>query len=136
TRCASITGAWLAAALAVQGLMSEGKLAANPLRDHVAAISVGLVGGQTVLDLDYPEDSGCDADMNIVMTGQGGFVEVQGTAEGQTFDRATLDELLDLAGQGIADLVELQKQPLSRTAGTVLSLPFCSDRSVKLGRLA
>src|SRR5690606_19023348 len=116
TRCASITGAWLAAALAVRGLVDSDLLARNPLRDHVAAVSVGLVGGQPVLDLEYPEDSGCGADMNIVMTGQGGFVEVQGTAEGQTFDRPQLDALLGLAAQGIARLVELQKQALSDAA--------------------
>ena len=116
TRCASITGAWLAAALAVRGLVQGGQLADNPLRDHVAAVSVGLVGGRPVLDLDYPEDSGCGADMNIVMTGQGGFVEVQGTAEGQTFDRSQLDTLLGLAAQGIGQLVQWQKQALSGTA--------------------
>ncbi|NYT70339.1 RNAse PH [Pusillimonas noertemannii] len=116
TRCASITGAWLAAALAVRGLVQGGQLADNPLRDHVAAVSVGLVGGQPVLDLDYPEDSGCGADMNIVMTGQGGFVEVQGTAEGQTFDRSQLDALLGLAAQGIGQLVQWQKQALSGEA--------------------
>src|SRR5690554_5718595 len=96
TRCAAITGAWLAAALAVRGLVKHGELAGNPLLDHVGAVSVGLVGGELVLDLDYPEDSGCGADMNIVMTGHGGFVEVQGTAEGQTFDRDALDTLLGL----------------------------------------
>src|SRR5690554_447668 len=96
TRCAAITGAWLAAALAVRGLSAKGELAGEPLLDHVGAVSVGLVGGELVLDLDYPEDSGCGADMNIVMTGHGGFVEVQGTAEGQTFDRDALDTLLGL----------------------------------------
>ncbi|WP_397473336.1 ribonuclease PH [Pusillimonas sp.] len=116
TRCAAITGAWLAAALAVRGLSAKGELAGEPLLDHVAAVSVGLVGGQPVLDLDYPEDSGCGADMNIVMTGAGGFVEVQGTAEGQTFDREALDTLLDLAAGGIANLIELQKQALSQAS--------------------
>ena len=114
TRCAAITGAWLAAALAVRGL--QGQLEANPLLDHVAAVSVGLVGGQAVLDLDYPEDSGCGADMNIVMTGQGGFVEVQGTAEGQTFDREALDTLLDLAATGIKQLIQVQKQALAQAS--------------------
>lgn len=116
TRCASITGAWLAAAIAVRGLVERGQVAKNPLLDHVAAVSVGLVGGQPVLDLDYPEDSGCGADMNIVMTGQGGFVEVQGTAEGQTFDRQALDTLLGLASGGITHLIELQKQALEQVA--------------------
>ena len=112
TRCASITGAWVAAALAVRGLVGQGVLAANPLRDQVAAVSVGLVDGQSLLDLDYNEDSGCDADMNIVMTGAGQFVEVQGTAEGQTFERKTLNGLLDLAEGGIQQLLAAQKQAL------------------------
>lgn len=112
TRCASITGAWVAAALAVQGLLSKGLLASSPILDHVAAVSVGLVDGRPVLDLDYIEDSGCDADMNVVMTGAGRFVEVQGTAEGQAFERKELDALLDMAQDGIAQLVVLQKQAL------------------------
>ncbi len=112
TRCASITGAWVAAALAVRGLMAQGLLTQNPIKDHVAAVSVGLYNGQAVLDLDYDEDSSCDADMNIVMTGKGHFVEVQGTAEGETFDRATLDGLLDLAASGVAQLVDFQRQAL------------------------
>ncbi len=113
TRCASITGAWVAAALAVRGLLQQGALDLDPILDHVAAVSVGLVGGQPVLDLDYPEDSGCGADMNIVMTGAGHFVEVQGTAEGQTFDRAALDALLDLAQRGVEQLIDSQKQALA-----------------------
>jgi ribonuclease PH len=113
TRCASITGAWVAAALAVRGLLQQGALDRDPILDHVAAVSVGLVGGQPVLDLDYPEDSGCGADMNIVMTGAGHFVEVQGTAEGQTFDRAALDALLDLAQRGVEQLIGSQKQALA-----------------------
>lgn len=112
TRCASITGAWVAAALAVQRLTQEGVLAGSPLRDHVAAVSVGIVDGNCLLDLDYTEDSGCDADVNVVMTGSGGIVEIQGTAEGQTFDRPTLNTLLDFASQGIAGLVEIQKRAL------------------------
>ncbi len=112
TRCASITGAWVAAALAIKRLQAQGALQANPLLDHVAAVSVGLVDGRAVLDLDYIEDAGCDADMNVVMTGAGHFVEVQGTAEGQTFGRQALDQLLDMAHTGIADLVERQKQAL------------------------
>jgi ribonuclease PH len=93
----------------VDGLLKQGLLAKNPLIDSVAAISVGMVGGQPVLDLDYPEDSGCDADMNIVMTGAGRYVEVQGTAEGHTFDRTELNNLLALAEDGIALLAQKQK---------------------------
>jgi ribonuclease PH len=108
TRCASITGAWIAVADTVDGLLAQGLLTENPLKDSVAAISVGMVDGRAVLDLDYPEDSGCDADMNVVMTGAGGFVEVQGTAEGHTFDRAELNTLLQLAEDGIKKLASLQ----------------------------
>ena len=97
---------------AVRGLVAQGKLAANPLRDHVAAISVGIYQGVPVLDLDYPEDSGCDTDMNVVMTGRGGLVEVQGTAEGEPFSRAEMNGLLDLAEAGIARLVAAQKEAL------------------------
>ncbi|MCC2595642.1 ribonuclease PH [Pusillimonas sp. MFBS29] len=113
TRCASITGAWVAAALAVRGLVEQGVLTESPMLDHVAAVSVGLVNGHALLDLDYTEDSGCGADMNIVMTGAGHFVEVQGTAEGQTFERKTLDNLLDVAQAGIAQLLSAQKQALA-----------------------
>jgi ribonuclease PH len=108
TRCASITGAWIAVADAVDGLLKKGLLSVNPLKDSVAAVSVGMVQGRAVLDLDYPEDSGCDADMNVVMTGAGRYVEVQGTAEGHTFDRTELNALLQLAEQGISELARLQ----------------------------
>ena len=108
TRCASITGAWIAVADAVDGLIKQGLLTTNPLKDSVAAVSVGMVEGRAVLDLDYPEDSGCDADMNVVMTGAGRYVEVQGTAEGHTFDRAELNVLLALAEKGIGELARLQ----------------------------
>lgn len=108
TRCASITGAWIAMADAVQKLIDQGILSENPIKDNVAAISVGMVNGQAVLDLDYIEDSGCDADMNVVMTGAGHFVEVQGTAEGEAFTRKELDVLLGLAEQGIQSLVNAQ----------------------------
>jgi ribonuclease PH len=118
TRTASITGAWVAAHDAVQWLMAEGRLAASPIRDAVAAVSVGIVQGTPLLDLDYVEDSACDTDMNVVMTGRGGFVEVQGTAEGAAFSRAEMDAMLALAGKGIAELVERQRaalvQPLER----------------------
>lgn len=114
TRCAGITGGWLAAALAVRGLMAEGVLSKNPITDHVAAVSVGLYDRHPVLDLDYIEDSGCGADINVVMTGARKFVEVQGTAEGQNFDRHDLDQALHLAEQGIAELITLQKQMLGK----------------------
>ena len=109
TRCASITGAWVALNDACEKLVAEGKLPANPLRDHVAAISVGIYQGIPVLDLDYPEDSGCDTDMNVIMTGSGGIVEIQGTAEGEPFSRAQMDQLIDLAEAGIKQLVSAQK---------------------------
>lgn len=112
TRCASITGAWVAASLAVRTLQQQGVLQTQPVTDQLAAVSVGLAGGAPVLDLDYEEDSACGADMNIVMTGSGHFVEVQGTAEGQTFDRATLNQLLDLADHGIRELMAAQRQAL------------------------
>lgn len=108
TRCASITGAWIAVADAVDGLLKQGLITGQPLKDSVAAVSVGMVQGRAVLDLDYPEDSGCDADMNVVMTGAGRYVEVQGTAEGHTFDRSELNELLGLAEAGIAELTAMQ----------------------------
>ena len=110
TRCASITGAWIAVADAVDGLLKQGLIQNNPLKDSVAAVSVGMVNGRAVLDLDYPEDSGCDADMNVVLTGAGRYVEVQGTAEGHTFDRAELNALLALAEKGIGELAALQQQ--------------------------
>ena len=113
TRCASITGAFVAAHDAVATLLASGALAQSPIRDHVAAVSVGIWQGRPVLDLDYAEDSACETDMNIVMTGAGGFVEVQGTAEGQPFSAAQLDQLVALASRGIADLVALQKRALA-----------------------
>ncbi|KVL88543.1 ribonuclease PH [Burkholderia stagnalis] len=112
TRTASITGAFVAAHDAVSKLIAAGKLARSPITDHVAAISVGVFEGTPVLDLDYPEDSRCDTDMNVVMTGAGGFVEVQGTAEGVPFSRDEMNALLDLAQSGIGELVRLQKDAL------------------------
>jgi ribonuclease PH len=112
TRCASITGAWVALADACAKLVADGKLAASPLRDHVAAVSAGIVGGTPVLDLDYAEDSDCDTDMNVIMTGTGGIVEIQGTAEGTPFNRGELDQLIDLAAGGIQQLVVLQREAL------------------------
>ncbi|OXH86778.1 ribonuclease PH [Burkholderia multivorans] len=112
TRTASITGAFVAAHDAVSTLLAAGKLERSPIVDHVAAISVGVYEGTPVLDLDYAEDSRCDTDMNVVMTGAGGFVEVQGTAEGVPFSRAEMNALLDLAQSGIGTLVQLQKDVL------------------------
>jgi ribonuclease PH len=112
TRTASITGAMVAAYDAFARLVERGAIAAVPVKAFVAAISVGVVDGVPVLDLDYVEDSGCDTDMNVVMTEAGHFVEVQGTAEGAAFDRASMNRLLDLAEQGIRELVGLQKQAL------------------------
>ena len=112
TRTAAITGACVALADACNGLTAAGKLAQNPLTDFVAAVSVGIVGGVAMLDLDYEEDSSCDTDMNVVMTAKGGIVEVQGTAEGAPFSRAELETLLDLAQDGIDRLVQAQKQAL------------------------
>ncbi len=112
TRTASITGAMVAAYDAFSKLVERGVLTAVPVKHFVAAISVGVVQGTPVLDLDYVEDSGCDTDMNVVMNEAGHFIEVQGTAEGAAFDRAGMNRLLDLAQAGIADLVRLQKQSL------------------------
>jgi ribonuclease PH len=112
TRTASITGAFVALHDAVTGLMGNGLVKETPLKDFVAAISVGIYQGTPVLDLDYVEDSACDTDMNVVMLGNGHFVEVQGTAEGHPFTRAEMDELLELAKSGIAQLVEMQRTAL------------------------
>ena len=113
TRTAAITGAFVAAQDAVSKLMAQGKLSVSPIRDQVAAISVGMVQGTALLDLEYTEDSACDTDMNVVMTGSGHFVEVQGTAEGAAFSRQQLDALLELAAKGIGELIALQKQSVS-----------------------
>ncbi len=112
TRTAAITGAWLALHDALEAGLSEGLIAANPITDHCAAVSVGMVSGEAVLDLAYAEDVGADVDMNVVMTGAGGLVEVQGTAEGATFTRSELDALLDLAALGIGRLVDVQRRAL------------------------
>ena len=113
TRCASITGAWVALHEACDKLVKAGKLASNPVREHVAAISVGIYQGAPVLDLDYPEDSGCDTDMNVVMTGSGGIVEIQGTAEGEPFSREQMSVLVDLAALGVRHLVAAQQTALA-----------------------
>ncbi len=116
TRTAAITGAFVAAQDAVNKLLATGKLAATPILGPVAAISVGIVQGVPLLDLEYTEDSACDTDMNVVMTGAGHFVEVQGTAEGAAFTRAEMDALLRLADKGIAELVVLQQEALTAAA--------------------
>ncbi len=112
TRTASITGAFVAAQDAVHKLLAQGKLLESPILGQVAAISVGILRGTPMLDLDYAEDSACDTDMNVVMTGAGHFVEVQGTAEGTAFSRAEMNALLMLAEKGIVELVGMQRQSL------------------------
>ncbi len=112
TRCASITGAYVALADAVNWMISKGLIEKSPLKDSVSAISVGMSEGQPVLDLDYVEDSSCDTDMNVVMTGSGAFVEIQGTAEGDPFTRDDLNRLLDLAEKGNKELAEAQNEAL------------------------
>jgi ribonuclease PH len=109
TRTASITGAWIALYDAIQWMKARNMIKTNALRDHVAAVSCGLYGGVPVLDLDYAEDSEADADANFVMTGNGGIVEVQGTAEKDPFSQEQFDQLMRLARQGIGELVALQK---------------------------
>ena len=113
TRTASITGAYVALHDAIASLLKSGKITQSPLTDSVAAISVGMHQGKAVLDLDYIEDSDCDTDMNVVMTGSGGFVEIQGTAEGEPFSREAMNGMLDLAVLGIKLLTEKQKEVLS-----------------------
>jgi ribonuclease PH len=112
TRTASITGAFVALQDAVTGLMNKGLVKESPLKDAIAAISVGIYQGTPVLDLDYVEDSACDTDMNVVMLGSGHFVEVQGTAEGHAFSREEMDALLELAKSGITQLIEMQRAAL------------------------
>jgi len=109
TRCASITGGWVALRLAVNQLLKAGDITQDPLVDHVAAVSCGIYGGQPVLDLDYIEDSDAGTDANFVMTGAGGMVEIQGSAEGATFSRDEFNHLMDLAEKGVAELVLAQK---------------------------
>jgi ribonuclease PH len=114
TRCASITGGWVALRLAMNKLMEKGLVTSDPMLDHVAAISSGIYAGQTVLDLDYDEDSAAGTDGNFVMTGQGKLVEVQASAEGAAFSMSDLTELLSLASKGVAELVAAQKAALSK----------------------
>ena len=128
TRTAAITGAFVAAHDAVTWLQAQGKLRVSPIRDFVAAISVGIVQGTPLLDLEYTEDAGCDTDMNVVMTASGGFVEVQGTAEGAAFSRDEMNALLGLADAGIRELVAAQRAalglPLGLPVGRSLGLPL------------
>jgi ribonuclease PH len=112
TRTASITGGWIALALACDRMLERSLISRSPVTKAVAAVSVGVAGGTPMLDLCYEEDSRAEVDMNVVMTGDGRFVEVQGTAEGATFDRATLDRLTDLAWQGIRELVAVQERAI------------------------
>ena len=112
TRTAAITGAYVAARDAINHLIQNGSLNADPIIDSVAAISVGIYKGVPVLDLDYAEDSTCDTDMNVVMTGKGGIIEIQGTAEGPAFTRTELTKLIDLAEEGISELSKMQKNAL------------------------
>jgi ribonuclease PH len=116
TRCASITGAYVALALASRRLIAEGLLTASPLTGTVAAVSSGVVGGVPVLDLDYPEDSSAEVDANVVMTGDGGLVEVQATAERTPLSRAHLDVLLELAAKGIGELHVVQREAIDAAA--------------------
>jgi len=113
THCTSITGAWVAVADAFNALRASGELNADPLKDAVAAVSVGIHSGDVLLDLDYPEDSTCGTDLNVVMTGSGGLVEVQGTAEQGTFSRDELSQMLDSAQAGITELIRLQQEALA-----------------------
>jgi ribonuclease PH len=113
TRTASITGAWVALADTGDALVASGRLAGSPVVRHVAAVSVGIVGDEVLLDLAYAEDVTAEVDCNVVMTGDGALIEVQGTAEGEPFTRAQLDRMLDVAGAGIVELVDLQKQARS-----------------------
>jgi len=114
TRTAAITGAFVALHDAVDGMLKRELIAQSPVRDFVAAVSVGIHGGAPVLDLDYAEDSGSGTDMNVVMTGSGGLVEVQGTAEGAPFSRKEMEAMLDLAQKGIRELVAAQKTALGK----------------------
>ena len=113
TRTASITGAYVALHLAIGKLLAAGKLAHNPIREAVAAVSLGIVGGVPLLDLDYPEDSGCDSDINLVMTASGNIIEIQGTAEGAAFSPAALTQLLVLGQKGIAELLQHQQAAIA-----------------------
>jgi ribonuclease PH len=117
TRTASVTGAFVAIALAVHKLLERGSLKTSPLRDYVAAVSVGVVNGEVYLDLAYEEDSTAEVDMNVIMSGAGSFVEIQGTAEAEPFDRSQLNRMLDLASAGISTLIAKQKEVIGARVG-------------------
>ena len=112
TRTAAITGACVALADAIAAMQEQGLIKTNPLKQMIAAISVGIYEGNAVLDLDYPEDSNAETDMNVIMGENGGFIEVQGTAEGEPYSREELNQMLDLAAKGIGEIVEMQKEAL------------------------
>ena len=112
TRTAAITGAFIAVVDALRFIQKKGQIAGLPVRDYLAAVSVGKIDGTLMLDLDYPEDARAEVDMNVVMTGQGKYVEVQGTAEGEPFQKEELDGLLGLASDGIRELIDRQKEVL------------------------
>ena len=116
TRTASITGAFVAAQDAVTALLASGKIAQSPILQSVAAISVGMLHGQALLDLEYVEDSQCDTDMNVVMTGEGKFIEIQGTAEGEAFSKDQMNLMLSFAEKGIFELIKLQQSALAQSA--------------------
>lgn len=113
TRCASITGAWVALALAVQTMLEKGQITESPIKGHVAAISAGIYDGTPVVDLDYQEDSHCGTDMNFVMTSDARFVEIQGTAEGEPFSQDEMNTMTQLAKEAIAQLIEAQRQAIA-----------------------
>jgi ribonuclease PH len=113
TRTASITGAYVALVDAMNSLLARGKIKRNPIHGRIAAVSVGMVGSDPVLDLDYVEDAAADTDLNVVMNDGGGFIEVQGTAEGHAFRRSEFDAMLDLAAKGVAELIEAQEEALN-----------------------
>ena len=113
TRCASITGGWIALRLAINAMIKAGDIKEDPLTEHVAAVSCGIYGGQPVLDLDYAEDSEAGTDANFVMTESKGLIEIQSSAEGATFDRSEFDTLMDLAEKGISELIKAQKTAIS-----------------------
>ena len=113
TRCASITGGWIALRLAVNALIKSGDIKEDPIMEHVAAVSCGIYGGQPILDLDYAEDSEAGTDANFVMTGTNGLIEIQSSAEGATFDRNEFNSLMDLAEKGVSELILAQKAAVS-----------------------
>jgi ribonuclease PH len=119
TRTAAITGAYVALCDAITWARKEGHISASPLQGSVAAVSVGIINGLPMIDLCYEEDISAETDMNIVCTGEGKYIEIQGTAEGQPFDRALLDQLLDLGARGCAELAQLQRDALNRKLAIV-----------------